>query len=89
MRALLGLAAATLLLVAAAGHAAEVHAAETTQGAAKARMPEGEKVFQTYCQACHQANGQGLPGAFPPLAKSDYLLADPKRGIVAVLSGVS
>ena len=90
MKALLGLTAAMLLLFAAAANrAAEVHAAETIQGAAKARLPEGEKVFQTYCQACHQANGQGLPGAFPPLAKSDYLLADPKRGIVAVISGVS
>jgi nitrite reductase (NO-forming)/hydroxylamine reductase len=90
MKTLLGLTAATLLLLgAAANRAAEVHAAETVQGGAKARLPEGAKVFETYCQACHQANGQGLPGAFPPLAKSDYLLADPKRGIAAVLSGLS
>ena len=89
MRTLLSLAAMTMLLVSPANRAAEVHAAETIQGAAKARLPEGEIVFQTYCQACHQATGQGLPGAFPPLAKSDYLLADPKRGIFAVLKGVT
>ncbi len=89
MRTSLSLAAMTMLLVLSANGAAEVHATEALQGAAKARLPEGEKVFQTYCQACHQANGQGLPGAFPPLARSDYLLADPKRGIVAVLEGVS
>jgi nitrite reductase (NO-forming)/hydroxylamine reductase len=90
MKTLLGLTAATLLLLGAtANRAAEVHAAETVQGGAKARLAEGAKVFETYCQACHQANGQGLPGAFPPLAKSDYLLADPKRGIAAVLSGLS
>jgi nitrite reductase (NO-forming)/hydroxylamine reductase len=89
MKTLLSLSAITLLLVSGASRAAEVHAAEAIQGAAKARMPAGELVFQTYCQACHQANGQGLPGAFPPLAGSDYLLADPKRGIVAVLTGVS
>jgi mono/diheme cytochrome c family protein len=28
----------------------------------------GETSFQTNCVACHQATGQGLPGAFPPLA---------------------
>jgi cytochrome c oxidase subunit 2 len=29
---------------------------------------EGEKVYVRTCAACHQANGQGLPGAFPALA---------------------
>jgi nitrite reductase (NO-forming)/hydroxylamine reductase len=74
---------------AAALAAAEVHAAEVTQGAAQARMEDGAKVFQTYCQACHQADGKGMPGAFPPLAASDYLLKDPQRGIRAVIEGVS
>ena len=34
-------------------------------------------------------NGAGLPGVFPPLAKSDYLAADPKRAIDVVLHGLS
>lgn len=34
---------------------------------------EGEKLYAGKCVACHQANGQGMQGAFPPLAKSDYL----------------
>jgi cytochrome c oxidase subunit 2 len=29
---------------------------------------EGEKAYGRSCVACHQANGQGLPGAFPALA---------------------
>jgi len=29
---------------------------------------EGEKVYGRSCAACHQANGQGIPGAFPPIA---------------------
>ncbi len=29
---------------------------------------DGETIFQTNCAACHQASGQGVPGAFPPLA---------------------
>lgn len=31
-------------------------------------MALGEKVYTTRCAMCHQANGQGLPGAFPALA---------------------
>lgn len=33
-------------------------------------MTRGEKVYGTHCAACHQANGAGLPGAFPALAGS-------------------
>ena len=39
------------------------------------------------CFACHQAEGQGLPNAFPPLAGSDYLNADVERAIDIVLHG--
>lgn len=28
----------------------------------------GKAVYQANCAACHQATGQGIPGAFPPLA---------------------
>ncbi|MGD8513993.1 MAG: cytochrome c, partial [Granulosicoccaceae bacterium] len=31
-------------------------------------MARGEKVYNANCAACHQANGQGLPGVFPALA---------------------
>ena len=30
---------------------------------------DGEKVYQTYCMSCHQANGKGVTGAFPPLVE--------------------
>ena len=30
---------------------------------------DGEKVYQTYCMSCHQANGKGITGAFPPLVE--------------------
>jgi cytochrome c oxidase subunit 2 len=33
-------------------------------------VERGQGVYNTYCVACHQANGQGLPPAFPPLAGS-------------------
>ena len=37
-------------------------------GLSLALAANGEQVYQTYCMSCHQANGKGLPGAFPPLA---------------------
>jgi mono/diheme cytochrome c family protein len=48
----------------------------------------GEQAFQT-CAACHQSNGKGLPGAFPPLAGSEWVQADPETPIRIVLDGLS
>lgn len=48
----------------------------------------GQRVFEANCQACHQANGQGIPGAFPPIAQSDYLNDDPMRAIDAIIHGL-
>jgi nitrite reductase (NO-forming) len=51
------------------------------------RIKRGQKVFATNCAACHQSNGQGIPHAFPPLAKSDFLNADKIRAIQTVTGG--
>ena len=40
------------------------------------------------CSTCHQLEGQGLASVFPPLAKSDYLMADKQRSIHIVLAGL-
>ena len=48
----------------------------------------GRRVFSQTCQACHQEDGRGIPGTFPPLARSDFLNADPRRAISAVLNGL-
>ncbi|MGJ8619738.1 MAG: copper-containing nitrite reductase [Methylophilaceae bacterium] len=53
------------------------------------QMAFGKNVFENNCLACHQANGEGIPHAFPPLAKSDYLNADHDRAIDIVLHGRS
>ena len=44
-------------------------------GAGDDRIELGEATFNRICVVCHQARGQGLPGAFPPLAHSDFLAA--------------
>jgi len=52
-------------------------------------VEKGKRVFQQTCFACHQSEGQGLPAVFPPLAKSDFLMADKERSIRAVVKGLS
>jgi len=72
-----------------AANATAVHAAETSTTSLADRMNRGKGLFETNCAACHQMNGEGLAGAFPPLAKSDYLVADKHRAIGTVLKGLS
>ena len=52
------------------------------------RIKLGADIFANNCQACHQANGEGVPDAFPPLAKSDYLNGDKIRAIKTVTGGL-
>jgi nitrite reductase (NO-forming) len=53
------------------------------------QVKAGAALFAGTCSVCHQPNGSGLAGVFPPLAKSDYLAADPNRAIGIVLNGLS
>ncbi len=53
------------------------------------QIADGKNIYGRTCFACHQSEGQGIPGAFPPLVKSDFLNADPNRAINAVLHGLS
>ncbi|MCE9610815.1 MAG: nitrite reductase, copper-containing [Chthoniobacter sp.] len=52
-------------------------------------MEKGKRVYSQTCFACHQPTGLGLPGVFPPLAKSDYLMADKDRAIRGIIKGQS
>jgi nitrite reductase (NO-forming) len=52
------------------------------------QIKAGQQLFAT-CAVCHQSNGEGLPGVFPPLAKSDLIAADPKRPISILLKGLT
>jgi mono/diheme cytochrome c family protein len=60
-------------------------AAVAAGGAAGA--PNGAELF-TRCAACHQATGLGVPGAYPPLAGSEWLLNNPEVPIRIVLHGL-
>lgn len=53
------------------------------------QISAGKNIYSKTCFACHQSEGQGIPNAFPPLAGSDYLNANSKRAINAVIHGLS
>jgi nitrite reductase (NO-forming) len=53
------------------------------------QLEKGKRLFLQHCATCHQPEGQGLPQVFPPLARSDFLLADKARSIQIVLKGLS
>ena len=60
---------------------------KTTSKTLAEKMISGKQVYMKTCFACHQANGEGIANAFPPLAESDYLNADVDRAIGIVLKG--
>lgn len=65
---------------------------ETGDGAPKAAPVDpivlGRTTYNAVCMACHQANGQGLPGAFPPLVESEWVTGSEDRAIRIVLYGL-
>ncbi len=47
----------------------------------------GASVFAANCSACHGAQGQGTPGAFPPLANNPFVTGNPSAVINVVKNG--
>ena len=64
-------------------------AAKTGALTAQEQINAGKALFAGTCSTCHQAEGQGLEGVFPPLAKSDYIAKDAKRVPTVVLHGLT
>lgn len=50
---------------------------------------DGAQVYAANCVACHQATGAGLPGVFPPLAASEWVLAADKVPVNILLHGIT
>ncbi|HWA35940.1 MAG TPA: c-type cytochrome [Cyclobacteriaceae bacterium] len=55
----------------------------------KSSIARGKETYTAYCVSCHMEQGEGIEDVYPPLAKSDYMMADKKRSIQQVLKGVS
>lgn len=71
--------------VGAAAQAVAVGGAPTKEQ----QIAAGKVLYDGNCAVCHQSDGSGLPNVFPPLAQSDYLMADKERAIAVVLNGLS
>ncbi len=87
------LAAFQVLFVALFNFCAVGHTADSAPTAAseskEERITRGKLLYAQTCVVCHQAQGQGTPGAFPPLAKSDFLAANRDRVIKGLCEGLS
>lgn len=46
---------------------------------------DGAALYQSNCQACHQANGEGLKGAFPPLKASAVVLDENPEVLIDII----
>jgi len=55
----------------------------------KASIERGKDVYTSYCLSCHMEGGTGIENTYPPLAGSNYLMADKKRSIQQVLYGAT
>ncbi len=56
-------------------------------GAKSAPDPKviGKALFSANCVTCHQANGQGVPGQYPPLAGSEVALGEATNHVIAIV----
>ncbi|MBC2604492.1 cytochrome c [Pelagicoccus albus] len=62
--------------------------AERPQEPAGPVVIDGGALYAQQCVACHQATGQGLAGAFPPLAGSEWVTGVPELPIKILLAGL-
>lgn len=62
-------------------------ASSFSQDPKAASIKRGQEVYTANCQSCHMEKGEGLEDTYPPVAKSDYLMKDPKVAINIILKG--
>ena len=55
----------------------------------KAGKPDqGKIIFERFCMSCHQKDGSGVPGMYPPLQESDWVNGDKNKIIKVVINGL-
>ena len=63
-------------------------AQRTVKVAPKEDVHPGKIVYMQFCMACHMENGEGVPGLYPPLTQTDFILGEKKRLIDIVIHGM-
>lgn len=61
----------------------------TAQDDLNQSIERGKTLYMESCVTCHLANGQGMKGTFPPLAKSDFLVKYPEKSIHSIKFGMN
>jgi mono/diheme cytochrome c family protein len=62
--------------------------ATAADAARPAGAVDGKQLYASLCVACHQASGKGLPGVFPPLDASEWVLGDERIVANILLHGI-
>ena len=55
---------------------------------ATTRLDDGEAIYMTRCMSCHQTDGAGIAGVFPPLNGTEWVVGDKGRLIRITLDGM-
>ena len=79
----LGLAASGL------AQSQSTNADQANERPVKSEEEAGQAAYLANCAACHQADGAGLAGAFPPLKDSSWIAKDPQAALQTVLAGLN
>ena len=61
---------------------------ETTPAVQTQALEKGKTIYSQYCLACHQGDGNGVAGAFPPLTQTEWVSGDKATLIGVILNGM-
>lgn len=60
---------------------------EENKSEVKKKTKPGEIVYMQFCLSCHMQNGEGVPGLYPPLSQTKWVLGDKETLIKTILEG--
>lgn len=66
----------------------EIQEEEEVAVAMNPQMEQGKSVYNQYCLACHQADGKGVPGAFPTLVQTKWTAGDAELLVPVIINGM-
>jgi putative membrane-bound dehydrogenase-like protein len=71
------------------GSATQADYLRTLLGTPPKAPSRGQQIYEMACLPCHQPEGKGLPGVYPPLAGSEWVRGDSSRLIKILLHGLN
>ena len=61
---------------------------EATPAVQTQALEKGKTIYNQYCLACHQGDGNGVAGAFPPLTQTEWVAGDKATLVSVILNGM-